>query len=51
MIGTEVEIRHQGILVRLGIVDAAMPDASIIWLTADHKSPRTLYEAYEARHS
>ncbi len=47
LIGAEVEVKMDGKCVRSGLVDDAMPDSSIIWLAADHRNPRTLYEAQE----
>ncbi|MDR6639627.1 hypothetical protein [Paenarthrobacter nitroguajacolicus] len=51
LIGAEVEVKMDGKCVRSGLVDDAMPDSSIIWLAADHRNPRTLYEAQEATES
>lgn len=45
LIGTPVEIRKNRRLVRVGIVDAAMPDSSVLWLAADSTEGRTLYAA------
>lgn len=38
--GNVVEVRLQGNLYRRGLVDAAMPDASGLWLAADGTGSR-----------
>lgn len=38
--GRVVEVRLQGNLYRRGLVEAAMPDASALWLAADGISSR-----------
>lgn len=43
LVGAVVEIRNAGQLVRTGLVDAAMPDSSGIWLAASGVDRRTLY--------
>lgn len=51
LVGTPVQIRKNGQLVRAGVVDAAMPDSSVLWLAADSLEGRALYSAddgYEA---
>jgi hypothetical protein len=45
LIGAPVEIRKDGSVIRSGRVDAATPDSSVIWLTADEWAPRALFEA------
>jgi hypothetical protein len=45
--GAEVEIHKRGRLVRSGVVDAVMPDATILWLAADCNGNRTLFESAE----
>ena len=45
LIGAPVEIRKDGNVIRSGRVDGAMPDSSVIWLAADERAPRTLFEA------
>lgn len=45
--GAEVEIHRRGHLVRTGIVAAVMPDATILWLAADHNGNRALFESAE----
>lgn len=45
LVGAIVEIRHKGIIVRVGYVDDVMPDASILWLAAELSQPRSMYEA------
>jgi hypothetical protein len=49
--GAKVEIHRHGQLVRAGLVDAVMPDDSMLWLAADHNGNRALFasaEGYEA---
>lgn len=43
--GAEVEIYRRGQLVRAGVVDAAMPDGTLLWLAGDHNGSRTLFES------
>lgn len=43
--GAKIEIHRHGHLVRAGIVDAVMPDDTILWLAADHNRNRELFEA------
>jgi hypothetical protein len=45
--GVEVEIRRRGEQVRTGVVDAVMPDSSILWLAAEGNENRTLFEQAE----
>lgn len=45
LVGSIVEVRHNGITVRVGCVDAVMPDASMLWLAAELSQPRAMYEA------
>ena len=45
LVGAIVEVRHKGNIVRVGYVDAVMPDASIFWLAAEISQPRSMYEA------
>ncbi|PTT70780.1 hypothetical protein DBR22_00155 [Arthrobacter sp. HMWF013] len=45
--GVEVEVHIHGQLLRAGTVDAVMPDATVLWLAADHNGGRTLFEAVE----
>jgi hypothetical protein len=45
--GAEVEIHRLGRLVRAGVVDAVMPDATMLWLAADHNGNRALFESAE----
>lgn len=42
-----VEIRHHGATIRTGVVDAVMPDSSMVWIAADAAHPRQLFEASE----
>lgn len=50
LVGVPVEIRKHGEAVRSGIVDAAMPDSSVIWIASDEQFTRTLFEAAEGFH-
>lgn len=47
LVGAFVEVRHQGLVVRRGIVEEAMPDGSAIWITAEGNLPRRIYEKSE----
>jgi hypothetical protein len=47
LIGAIVEIRHNGSVVRTGMVDDAMTDGSAIWISADSSQPRRIYEKSE----
>lgn len=47
LIGAPVEIWKDGILVRSGVVEEAMPDASALWIRADGPRGRQLYLAAE----
>lgn len=44
LLGQHVEIRQGGRIVRNGIVDAVMPDNSILWLSAEGPWPREMIE-------
>jgi hypothetical protein len=45
--GVKVEIRRHGQLVRAGVVDAVMPDSTVLWLAADYNGNRALFESAE----
>lgn len=47
LVGTLVEVRRDGQLLRKGLVDAAMADSSVLWLAADVLHSRSLIEASE----
>ena len=47
LINTLVEIRFNGQVLRTGFVDDAMPDSSALWIAADHRGPRQIFEACE----
>ena len=47
LINVPVEIRHNGRVVRTGIVDDAMPDSSALWIAADANEPRQMYTVAE----
>ena len=47
LIGALVEIRHNGQIVRTGMVDEVMPDGSALWVTSDSSHPRRIYEKSE----
>ncbi|MDI2036281.1 hypothetical protein [Paenarthrobacter nitroguajacolicus] len=49
LLGQHVEIRQGGHFVRNGIVDAVMPDNSIIWLSAEGPWPREMVEKSGSR--
>lgn len=44
LVGQHVEIRQCGRLVRRGVVEAVMPDNSILWLSAEWPWPREMVE-------
>lgn len=44
LVGATVEVRLNGNRVRTGLVDAATPDGSIIWLSQDGPLDRVLIE-------
>jgi hypothetical protein len=44
LVGSVVEVRRGRKLIRTGVVDAAMPDSSALWLSASATDSRTLYE-------
>ncbi|WP_457947780.1 hypothetical protein ACTAQI_18390 [Pseudarthrobacter sp. alpha12b] len=45
LINALVEIRHKGQLIRSGFVEDAMPDSSALWIAADSKNSRQMFEA------
>ena len=47
LVGVEVEIHRRVLLVRAGVVDAVMPDATMLWLAADHNGNRARFESAE----
>jgi hypothetical protein len=47
LVGTPVEIHKDSSIVRTGIVDAAMPDSSALWLASDSSNGRELFAAAE----
>lgn len=42
--GARVEVRHHGKFVRIGVVDAATDDSSILWLARDGIDERMMIE-------
>lgn len=44
-VGLPVELRQQGKYIRSGVVGAAMPDSSVLWLAADGADDRQMFEA------
>ncbi|MCO4273817.1 hypothetical protein NG701_05125 [Pseudarthrobacter sp. HLT3-5] len=51
LVGVPVQLRQHGKFIRSGVVDAAMPDSSILWLAADGADERQMFDAalgYEA---
>lgn len=44
LVGLHVEIRQHGRTVRSGVVEAVMPDNSILWLSAEWPWPREMVE-------
>ncbi|MDF2051253.1 hypothetical protein [Arthrobacter sp. Cr_A7] len=45
LIGTTVQIRHNGSIIRTGTVDDAMADSTALWIAGNAAQPRTMYEA------
>lgn len=45
--GASVEIRRHGKVFRSGIVETVMPEAGMLWLSADHNGTRALFELAE----
>lgn len=45
LINALVEIRHNSQVIRTGFVEDAMPDSSVLWIAADSKNPRQIFEA------
>lgn len=43
-VGQLVEIRRDGTSLRSGVVEAVMPDDSILWIAADGINPRQMVE-------
>ena len=51
LLGQEISIVLRGHEVRNGVVDAVMPDGSILWIAAEATTPRAMFEraaGYEA---
>jgi hypothetical protein len=44
LINALVEIRHNGQVIRTGLVEDAMPDSSAVWIAADATHPRRMFE-------
>jgi hypothetical protein len=45
LIGTTVQIRHNGRIIRTGTVDDAMADSTALWIAGSAAQPRSMYEA------
>jgi hypothetical protein len=45
LIGTTVQIRQHGHIIRTGTVDDAMADSTAIWIAGDAEQSRSMYEA------
>ena len=45
--GVNVEIHRRGRLFRAGVVETVMPDATMLWLSADHNGALLLFESAE----
>lgn len=51
LLGQEIRVLHSGKEIRAGIVDAVMPDGSVLWIAAGATTPRSMFErvaGYEA---
>ncbi len=44
LVGSWVEVHHEGEFVRAGIVDEVMSDRGILWLASSGVEPRTLFD-------
>jgi hypothetical protein len=47
LVGADVEIYWRGQLIRAGVVDAVMPDGTLLWLAGDYHGSRALFESAE----
>ena len=45
--GAEVAIHRHGRLLRVGVVDAVMPNDNVLWLASDYNGHRTIFESAE----
>lgn len=45
LVNTPVEIRREGEVLRVGVVEDAMPDSSALWIAAEGALPRQMFEA------
>ena len=45
LIGTTVQIRQNGRIIRTGTVDDAMADSTALWIAGDSTQPGAMYEA------
>lgn len=45
LVGVPVRLHLHGKYIRSGVIDAAMPDSSILWLAADGADERQMFEA------
>lgn len=48
-LGQHVEIRLDGITIRSGVVEAVMPDDSILWISADGLNGREMVERADGK--
>lgn len=45
LVGVPVQLHRHGKYIRSGVIDAAMPDSSLLWLAADGADERQMFEA------
>ena len=45
--GALVEVRHNGTVVRTGLVEQVMPDGSAFWMVSHGAHPRRMFEKAE----
>jgi hypothetical protein len=45
LVGARIQLRRHGKYIRSGVIDAAMPDSSVLWLAADGADARQMFEA------
>lgn len=45
LLGTTVQLRQHGRIIRTGTVDDATVDSTVLWIEGETNRPRTMYEA------
>jgi hypothetical protein len=49
LINALLEVRHDGRVIRTGIIEDAMPDSFALWIAADANEPRQLFDASQGQ--